>query len=163
MKVGSKYFPLFSYLKQQAGQPVSLSMAEIEELLGASLPASARSKVGWWSNRSRGAVQAAAWMDAGYHVNEVDLKAQAVRFHKARLSYTVEKSGDTVLWNGGMIKALRQHMNASQGELADELGVRQQTISEWETGVYAPSRSTSKHLGLVAEKAGFAYEVGEST
>ena len=61
-----------------------------------------------------------------------------------------------------MIKALRQHMEASQGELADELGVRQQTISEWETGVYAPSRATSKHLGLVAEKAGFAYEAGES-
>jgi DNA-binding transcriptional regulator YiaG len=76
-------------------------------------------------------------------------------------TYTVEKSGDTVLWNSGMVKALRQHMGVSQGELAKELGVRQQTVSEWEKEVYAPSRATSKHLGLVAERAGFAYEVGE--
>lgn len=161
MKVGSKYYPLFSHLQQAAGEPVSLRFAQIEQLLGIVLPDSARARAGWWSNRSRGAVQAAAWMGAGYHVTGVDLEAETVRFEKAQLTYTVEKSGDTVLWNSGMIKALRQHMDMSQGELAEELGVRQQTVSEWETGAYAPSRATSKHLGLVAERAGFAYEVGE--
>ena len=161
MKVGSKYYPLFLHLQQAAGAPVTLSFTQIEALLGTSLPGSARTRAGWWSNRSKGAVQAAAWMDAGYHVNSVDLAAQTVQFGKAQLTYVVEKSGDTVLWNSGMIKALRQHMGMSQGELADELGVRQQTVSEWETGTYAPSRSSSKHLGLVAERAGFAYEVGE--
>ena len=160
MKVGSKYYPLFSCLQQAAGEPVTLRFAQIEQLLGRALPDSARAKAGWWSNRSKGAVQAAAWMGAGYHVTEIDLETETVRFEKAQLTYTVEKSGDTVLWNSGMIKALRQHMGMSQGELAVELGVRQQTVSEWETGVYAPSRATSKHLGLVAERAGFAYEVG---
>ncbi len=100
-------------------------------------------------------------MDAGYHVSQVDFEAGTVRFEKARLTYTIAKSGDTVLWNSGMVRALRQHMGMSQGELADELGVRQQTVSEWERGAYEPSRATSKHLGLVAERAGFAYEVGE--
>ena len=161
MKVGSKYYPLFAHLQQAAGKPVTLSFAQIEKLLGTSLPGSARMRAGWWSNRSSGAVQASAWMDAGYHVKVVDVAAETVQFGKAQLTYTVEKSGDTVLWNSGMIKALRQHMKMSQGDLADELGVRQQTVSEWETGAYAPSRSTSKHLGLVAERAGFAYEVGE--
>jgi DNA-binding transcriptional regulator YiaG len=161
MKAGSKYHPLYSHLQQAEGSPITLTFAEIEQLLGTSLPGSARLRVGWWSNRSRGAVQAVAWMGAGYHVTDVDLAGQTVRFEKAVLSYTVEKSGDTVLWNSGMIKALRQHMGLSQGELADELGVRQQTVSEWETGAYAPSRATSKHLGLVAERAGFAYEVGQ--
>ena len=161
MKAGSKYYPLFAHLQQAGGDPVALTFAQIEGLLGTSLPGSARSRAGWWSNRSLGAVQAAAWMDAGYHVVEVDLTAETVRFARAKLTYTVEKSGDTVLWNSGMIKALRQHMEMSQGELAEELGVRQQTVSEWETGAYTPSRSTSKHLGLVAERAGFAYEAGE--
>ena len=161
MKEGSKYFPLFSRLQQAAGEPVALTFQQIEQLLGANLPGSARSRAGWWSNRSKGAVQASAWMDAGYHVQKVDLAAETVHFGKAELTYTVEKLGDTVLWNSGMIRALRQHMGLSQGELADELGVRQQTISEWERGAYAPSRATSKHLGLVAERAGFAYEVGE--
>ena len=159
MKEGSKYYPLYTYLQQAAGEPVILTMTAIEQLLDAPLPGSARTRVGWWSNRSRGAVQATAWMAAGYHVTKVDLAAETVHFEKALLSYTVEKSGDTVLWNDGMIKALRQHMGLSQGELANELGVRQQTVSEWETGVYAPSRATSKHLGLVAERAGFAYDV----
>lgn len=161
MKAGSKYYPLFSHLQQAAGEPVTLTFAQIEELLGSSLPGSARTRAGWWSNRSRGAVQATAWMGASYHVVAVDLTAETVHFEKPTMTYMVEKSGDTVLWNSGMIRALRQHMSMSQGELADELGVRQQTVSEWETGAYTPSRATSKHLGLVAERAGFAYEVGE--
>lgn len=161
MKIGSKYYPLFAHLTQAAGEPVTLRFAEVEAMLGTRLPGSARKRVGWWSNRSKGAVQASAWMDAGYHVKSVDLGAETVDFDKAQLTYVVEKSGDTVLWNGGMIKALRQHMGFSQGELADELGVRQQTVSEWETGAYVPSRASSKHLGLVAERAGFTYGVGE--
>ncbi len=161
MKVGSKYFPLYSHLQKMAGEPITLTLTQIEELLGVPLPSSAKARAGWWSNRSRGAVQATAWMGAGYHVEKVDLAAETVHFRKATLTYIVKKSGDTVLWNDGMIKALRQHMGASQGTLADELGVRQQTISEWETGAYAPSRATSKHLGLVAERAGFPYKTGK--
>jgi hypothetical protein len=52
--------------------------------LGTSLPGSARTRVGWWSNRSRGAVQAAAWMDAGYHVVAVDLAAETIHFARRR-------------------------------------------------------------------------------
>ena len=43
--------------------------------------------------------------------------------------------------------------------MAETLGTRQQTISEWEVGVYAPRRSTSKYLNLIAERAGFTYKV----
>jgi DNA-binding transcriptional regulator YiaG len=161
MKEGSKYFPLFLRLQQADGAPLTLHLTEIEQLLGTALPGSARTRTGWWSNRSKGAVQATAWMDAGYHVKNVDLAAGTVYFERAKFTYTVEISGDTVLWNSGMIKALRQHMALSQGELAEELGVRQQTVSEWETGAYSPSRASSKHLGLVAERAGFAYDAGE--
>jgi putative transcriptional regulator len=60
-------------------------------------------------------------------------------------------------WDGQSVKALREHMGLSQQSLADELGVRQQTISEWETGMYKPRRSTSKYLSLIAERAGFEY------
>ena len=47
--------------------------------------------------------------------------------------------------------------NRFQGQFAQELGMRQPTISEWETGVYAPKRSSSKLLTLIAEQAGFEY------
>jgi DNA-binding transcriptional regulator YiaG len=63
-------------------------------------------------------------------------------------------------WDAESIKALREHMGLSQQELADELQVRQQTISEWETGMYAPRRSTSRYLSMVAERAGFQYTAG---
>jgi DNA-binding transcriptional regulator YiaG len=60
-------------------------------------------------------------------------------------------------WDAESIKALREHMGLSQQALANELGTRQQTISEWETGMYKPRRSTGNYLSLVAERAGFEY------
>ena len=60
-------------------------------------------------------------------------------------------------WSPTAIRALREHMNLTQREMADELEVRQQTISEWETGVYQPRGLSERLLSLVAERAGFAY------
>jgi DNA-binding transcriptional regulator YiaG len=71
---------------------------------------------------------------------------------KRRVVYVTE-------WDAAKIKALREHLGLTQQQLAEELGVRQQTISEWEVGIYAPRRSTSKYLNLIAERAGFAYKV----
>lgn len=62
-------------------------------------------------------------------------------------------------WDAKRIRALREHMGMTQQQMADELEVRQQTISEWETGVHKPHRSTQKTLSLVAERAGFVYQV----
>ena len=49
----------------------------------------------------------------------------------------------------------------TQEQLAEELGVRQQTISEWETGAYRPRGASNKLLSLIADSADFAYEAGE--
>ena len=48
-------------------------------------------------------------------------------------------------------------MGMTQQELADELGMRQQTISEWETGMYRPRGGTATLLSIIAERANFAY------
>jgi transcriptional regulator with XRE-family HTH domain len=64
------------------------------------------------------------------------------------------------VWEGGQVRALRRHLGLSQRGLADELGTRQQTISEWETGQYRPRGASARLLTLVAERAGFQYEVG---
>jgi DNA-binding transcriptional regulator YiaG len=61
-------------------------------------------------------------------------------------------------WKPETIRALREHMGLTQREMADELEVRQQTISEWETGLHTPHRSTQKTLSMVAERNGFRYE-----
>lgn len=70
---------------------------------------------------------------------------------KRRVEYVIE-------WDAERVKALRDHLGMTQQQLSEELGVRQQTISEWEVGVYTPRRSTSKYLSLIAERAGFVYK-----
>lgn len=66
----------------------------------------------------------------------------------------------TPRWDATKVRSLRQHLGLSQGELADELGTRQQTISEWETGRYSPRGASSRLLSIVAERAGFEYGSG---
>lgn len=154
---GSKYQPLLKYLQSSDRSEVTLTFAEIEALLNATLPKSARQNKGWWGNRVQGALQASAWIDAGYRVAEVDLPGEKVKFHQPTSVYRVERIDGAVVWNSESIKALRHQMGLTQIEMAEQLGVRQQTISEWENGVYAPNRATSKYLSMVAEQTGFNY------
>ncbi|MEE9617133.1 MAG: helix-turn-helix transcriptional regulator [Anaerolineae bacterium] len=60
-------------------------------------------------------------------------------------------------WDAGSIRGLRSHMDMTQQQMAEELGTRQQTISEWETGMYRPRGGMNRLLTLVAEQAGFEY------
>jgi len=71
------------------------------------------------------------------------------------MSKTKKKRQD---WNGKRVKALREHMGMTQREMADELGTRQQTISEWEKDMYKPRGASSTLLNIVAERARFKYE-----
>ena len=64
------------------------------------------------------------------------------------------------VWDAASVRGLRRHLALTQEQLAEELGVRQQTVSEWETGAYRPRGASDRLLTLVAERAGFAYEAG---
>jgi DNA-binding transcriptional regulator YiaG len=64
-------------------------------------------------------------------------------------------------WDAGRVRALRRHLGLTQDAMAQELGTRQQTISEWETGLYQPRGLSERLLGMVAERAGFEYGVAE--
>ncbi len=71
------------------------------------------------------------------------------------------KGKPEIEWNAETIKALRKHMGLTQKEMSKELGTRQQTISEWETGMYKPRGATRTLLNIIAERAGFVYHVEE--
>lgn len=60
-------------------------------------------------------------------------------------------------WDAAGVKGLRHHLGLTQAEMAEQLGVRQQTVSEWETGAYEPRGASRTVLGIVAERAGFEY------
>jgi DNA-binding transcriptional regulator YiaG len=61
-------------------------------------------------------------------------------------------------WDSESIQALRRHLGLTQQELSEQLGTRQQTISEWEVGMYRPRGASATLLSLVAEKARFKYD-----
>jgi len=61
-------------------------------------------------------------------------------------------------WDAGRIRALRKHIKLTQVEMADQLGTRQQTISEWEKGLYEPRGASAKLLSIIADRSSFKYE-----
>ncbi len=60
-------------------------------------------------------------------------------------------------WDAERILALRKHLELTQTEMAEKLGTRQQTISEWEKGMYQPRGASARLLSLVAEGSKFKY------
>lgn len=57
-------------------------------------------------------------------------------------------------WDAEAVRALRARLGLTQSELAERLGTRQQTVSEWETGASTPRRMSRRLLRMVAEDAG---------
>lgn len=154
VKPGSKYARLYDHLRLHPETRLRLTLPEIEGIVGRPLPASARVDRGFWSNR-RGGLQSSAWLEAGFHVEDVDFEAGVIVFVRRSRAYTLHVVDGDVRWDGALVLALRSHLGMNQSELAAALGVRQQTVSEWESGQYEPSRSRSKHLSLIAERGGF--------
>ncbi|MHB8463356.1 MAG: DUF7662 domain-containing protein [Acidimicrobiales bacterium] len=77
----SRYDPLRQHLAERSEPVVRLTFAEIERILGAELPKSARQYRPWWANEQAGThVHARAWLDAGRRTTNVELNAATVQF-----------------------------------------------------------------------------------
>jgi DNA-binding transcriptional regulator YiaG len=61
-------------------------------------------------------------------------------------------------WDCERVKALRQHLRLTQSKMAEQLGTRQQTISEWEIGLYQPRGTSTTLLSIIAERSAFIYQ-----
>lgn len=156
MKPGSKYYPLFKHLQNRKDKEITLSFAEIESLMEDALPVSARCRKNWWSNRdSASALQAGAWIQSGYHVAVVDLNRQSVTFQPFQATYNIQRQDGEIEWTSDAIKALRCHKGLNQEDFANELGVRRETVSEWENSKYEPDRSKRKLLSFIAKEVNF--------
>ncbi len=81
----SKWVGLEGHLKFRAAftNTVKLTFARIDGLIGSNLPMAAYRDVAWWSNASS-SIHAKAWLDAGWEVQEVNLKEGHVVFKKVR-------------------------------------------------------------------------------
>ena len=75
---------------------------------------------------------------------------------------TKQREVNRIPWDSQHIRALRRHLGLTQRELSHRLGTRQQTISEWEKGMYQPRGASATLLSIVAEQAKFKYEASPS-
>lgn len=68
------------------------------------------------------------------------------------------KNSNRVGWDASSVRSLREHIGLTQQEMAERLGVRQQTISEWENDAYKPRGASVTLLRIVAEDSDFKYK-----
>lgn len=80
----SKYAPLGEYLKNQRGDRVPMSFADIERVTRSKLPASAHKHRPWWSNNPTNSVMTRVWLDAGFESEQVDMAARKLVFRRVR-------------------------------------------------------------------------------
>jgi hypothetical protein len=80
MTEGTKYHPLFEHLLYSGQGRLVMAFSEIERVIGAALPPSARQREEWWTNSESGHSQARAWRRASYRTAKVDLVNEAVDF-----------------------------------------------------------------------------------
>lgn len=74
----SKYRELAEYLASIDESEWNASFEEIEQILGGSLPESARLYPAWWANQKR--AQSWGWQSAGWKASAVDLANERVKF-----------------------------------------------------------------------------------
>lgn len=78
----NKYKPLEIHLSGSRRERESMTFKEIEALIKAKLPASARKHRSWWSNNPRSGVITKSWLKAGYKSANVDMKDETIDFVK---------------------------------------------------------------------------------
>lgn len=78
----SKYEALGQFLKSQNTQLIPLTFADIERIIGATLPASAHKHRPWWSNNGDNSALTRVWLEAGFKSEQVDMEAQKLVFRR---------------------------------------------------------------------------------
>ena len=79
--MAGKYTPLENYLHDlpKSQREVTLRFEQIEQILGTNLPSSAYRYRQWWENEKEGNhVNARAWANAGWKIENVDFSRKRV-------------------------------------------------------------------------------------
>ena len=119
----SKYTPLRVYLSGRSEAEVPMAFAEIESIVGFSLPPAARRYRAWWSNNPTNSVITNAWLGAGFKSAEVDMANQTLKF--VRVGDRAQGRGPAPAQAGGplVLEALQRALAGTvrfvEGEEAD--------------------------------------------
>lgn len=78
----NKYTPLEKHLENKQEERVRMMFSDIENIIGDTLPPSARKHRAWWSNNPSNSVITYAWLEAGYKTTEVNLEGETLVFRR---------------------------------------------------------------------------------
>lgn len=106
-----KYEPLQDHLKTQKAESIPLTFDEIEGIIGARLPPSARKHPAWWANDAAHHVNARAWLSAGYRTENVDIGRERLVFRRVRSRSTLRVENATA--EGGLLARIRARLGGS--------------------------------------------------
>lgn len=79
MRDSKKYRPLSEAILSEGKNKVTFSFSRIEEILGFSLPTSARNHRAFWANTKTHSI-ALSWMSVGFETMDVDMENERVTF-----------------------------------------------------------------------------------
>lgn len=82
----SKYADLATYLQSLPLEEdaIQLNFTDIEALINAELPKTARQHRSWWANDSVGHVQSRQWLEVGWRVSSVNISQERVTFSRIK-------------------------------------------------------------------------------
>lgn len=98
MTLEKKYIPLANYLSASTNPTITLTLTEIEKIMGQNLPHSAYLNQSWWIKTKATAKHFHAWIDADYIVKEFEPN-RYVTFERIDLANTEEtnKNNEDIL------------------------------------------------------------------
>src|ERR1700682_510954 len=83
-----KYTRLGDFLRAQRSKEVTMTIAEIERVIGGKLPPNSPQYPAWWSNNPSNNVMTKVWLSAGFRTAQVDVKSRKVVFRRAEEKLT---------------------------------------------------------------------------
>lgn len=126
----SKYEPLREHLARLEDVVWAAKLNEVEQIIGSSLPRSAREHRTWWANSGGSLVHQNAWLDAGWRVERTDLMRDVIVFRRLRIGGTIAGI------SGRPDRTVKGPRKAAEKRLAKEMAALRQPAtvtlrSEW--------------------------------
>jgi hypothetical protein len=91
----SKYQYLEEHLRELGIPEWRASFRDIEKVIRAVLPASARAYPAWWSNNPSNNVMTKSWLSAGFQTERLDIPGEKVTFRRVRRTGAQSRFAET--------------------------------------------------------------------
>lgn len=110
-----RYEPLRNFLDDMIGDHAEVTFAQLEAVLGVSLPASKRYPA-WWSNNPSNNPMTKVWLAAGFQTEQVDVNGERLVFRRAHIT-TDQPSGveeaSVPFLGAGLLERLRANLGGT--------------------------------------------------